>query len=165
MKNNRPTDWGNVYEAFDGTMPGCRGGACEKPCCNLKDIWTTKGDRRFRTVLQDAAEFAHLQKRVDLEGRGITVEVADIGSDRMQFAYLVNGCLDEDSGSCKLAGDKPFICRTYPFYVGDLHVDHRCPHVKEIATGSNVLVQIGEARTRMGMEDKETWRERILERL
>lgn len=162
MKSTGKINFALAYAAYDGKMRGCSGGECPTPCCNDKVVWGEGGFRTFNTVFE-TGEAGFQQKTWGDLPAGVRVETRDIGTDRMQIAHLVSGCLAPD-GSCRMEGRKPLRCRVFPFGTSEFLPlrEGRCPQAKVIAGDKESVAGIVGIREALGMDDHEGWMRNLL---
>lgn len=161
--------WKKIYSAYDGTMKGCRGKDCTKPCCGPKETSTRDQGRKIFNTTIDPEEFEYQQKNYSpLEDLDIETERVDVNIDRgaPRYTHLIRGCFSKD-GTCKLADRKPVKCRVFPLSLkSDLSVrEAQCPHVEDIAADSVVKESIKRIRESLGMSGHEEWEKDLDRRL
>lgn len=92
MKENL-TFWKNLYQTFDGILPGCKGYRCDTACCRQVDVLIFPEERLFLESVY-----------------GETI------ASRMKWVEdgfsILNDC--SDGKNCLFFKYRPLICRTYP---------------------------------------------------
>lgn len=151
----------------NGEMEGCPQGGCDKSCCMPKPVVDVVGNIKKYTVLLSRQEELGKLEAVhgSLEKIGIDVSTIVIpwrgrsaGQIINKIVLAINGCLEPETGRCKLAEAKPAGCRIYPFYLdSDMTISPACPSAPEIMHCQNNIRRLVRLRAAHGLFDNREW--------
>jgi hypothetical protein len=155
-------DWDEIYAIIgDGSIDDCLGAECGQSCCGLKPIFGLRESLlAFKTRFLGEGEYEYQNGIFSPNLEDIDVKVVlppAISDSRSEFAYVVNGCMNEE-GECKLKNRKPFNCRIFPYGLdADYPVSHRCPQIHSIYRDKDFRERVLHVRKRLGLMDNDKW--------
>jgi len=154
----------DIYrELQDGAMPPCLGAQCPASCCTQHLAIRGQTFVQYQTLLWGKSE-ADFQLAHGINDRGATIHKVPAAGYRVpgkkipdQDLYFVANCQNKD-GSCRLVGQKPIACNTYPFSMDSEHpLAVTCPRAVEITKDNAVVDRIMTTRRILGFQDNPLW--------